>query len=355
MPMLCLSRIAFGRKGAQAGPAPPRPEVGGVVVTQAPELAGNLQKRPEQGGAIVLDQLDQPSLGDQAAEFDQMPGALAAFLDPIARVGAGACGIEPVTRHGQPPQPCRCGLQLRQQVRRHRPCLRVSTARQGSSGLGLEAQRAAIARFAKAERMTMLAEHVEVETGKGADALDRRPVLVAALADARRAGVPLVVAKLDRLSRDVAFIATMMAQGVPFVVTELGTDTDPFMLHIYAALAEKERRLISQRTKDALAAAKARGKVLGGYRGGPILDARLGKQRADAFAREIGPIAAELLASGRSLRAVAVELTARGIRTPRDRAWTATAVANVVAWSRLMRGGGIMSISTFCTCGRLAS
>ena len=99
--MLCLSRIAFGRKGAQAAPAPPRAKMAGVVVAHAPELAGNLQQRPEQGGAIVLDQLNQPSLGDQAAEFDQTPGALTAFLDPIARVGAGACGIEPVTR--QPP------------------------------------------------------------------------------------------------------------------------------------------------------------------------------------------------------------------------------------------------------------
>ncbi len=213
--------------------------------------------------------------------------------------------------------------------------LRVSTARQGSSGLGLEAQRVAIARFAEAEGMAMLAEHIEVETGKGADALDRRPILAAALADARRAGVPVVVAKLDRLSRDVAFIAGLMAQGVAFIVAELGADCDPFMLHIYAALAQKERRLIGQRTRDALAAARARGTVLGGYRGGPVPDARQGgyavKQQADAYAREVGPIAAELLAGGQSLRAVAAELTARGIRTPRDATWTAAAVANVIA------------------------
>lgn len=219
------------------------------------------------------------------------------------------------------------------------PCfvayLRVSTARQGSSGLGLEAQRVAIARFAETEGMAMLAEHNEVETGKDADALDRRPILAAALTDARRAGVPVVVAKLDRLSRDVAFIAGLMAQGVAFIVTELGADCDPFMLHIYAALAQKERRLIGQRTRDALAAARARGTVLGGYRGGPVPDARQGvyavKQKADAYAREIGPIAAELLAGGQSLRAVAAELAARGIRTPRDAKWTAAAVANVIA------------------------
>lgn len=144
-----------------------------------------------------------------------------------------------------------------------------------------------------------------------------------------------MVAKLDRLSRDVAFIAGLMAQDVAFIAAELGSDTDPFMLHIYAALAEKERRLIGQRTRDALAAARARGTILGGYRGGPVPDARLGgeatKRQADAFAREVGPVARKLRADGSSLRAVATELEARGIRTPRGRAWSAAAVANVLA------------------------
>lgn len=140
--------------------------------------------------------------------------------------------------------------------------LRVSTARQGVSGLGIEAQRAAIARFAEAESMTQVCEHIEVETGKGADALERRPILAAALADARRAGIPIMVAKLDRLNRDVAFIATLMSHRIPFIVSELGADCDPFMLHIYAALAEKERALISRRTREALASSRARGTVL---------------------------------------------------------------------------------------------
>src|ERR1700730_13591045 len=145
---------------------------------------------------------------------------------------------------------------------------RVSTREQGRSGLGLDAQRAAVARFAEAEGFEIVAEHVEIETGKGSDALDRRPKLAAALAEARRHGkaCPIAVAKLDRLSRDVAFVAQLMVQKVPFISVELGADADPFMLHLFAALAEKERALISQRTKAALAAAKVRGQALGNPR-----------------------------------------------------------------------------------------
>src|SRR5215210_7327378 len=118
--------------------------------------------------------------------------------------------------------------------------IRVSTARQGRSGLGLEAQQAAIQRFCEAEGFEVVAERIEVETGKGADALDRRPELAAALAEAKRRKCPVLVAKLDRLSRDVAFIAGLMAQRVPVIVAELGPDADPFMLHIYAALTDRE-------------------------------------------------------------------------------------------------------------------
>src|SRR5215467_5946568 len=139
---------------------------------------------------------------------------------------------------------------------------RVSTSRQGKSGLGIEAQREALARFAEAEGFDTVREFIEIETGKGADALDRRPQLAAALAEARRRRCPVAVAKLDRLSRDVAFISGLMAQRVPFIVAELGADADPFMLHIYAALAEKERALVSERTRVALAARKAQGAIL---------------------------------------------------------------------------------------------
>src|SRR5213592_1462057 len=112
-------------------------------------------------------------------------------------------------------------------------------------------------------RATLITEFIEVETGKGADALERQPQLAAALAAGRAKKCPVIVAKLDRLSRDVAFVASLMAQRVAFIVAELGTEADPFMLHLYAALAEKERRLIADRTRSALAARKAQGARLG--------------------------------------------------------------------------------------------
>src|SRR4029079_19330625 len=141
--------------------------------------------------------------------------------------------------------------------------LRVSTQRQQRSGLGIEAQRAAIGRFAESEGLTIIGEYVEAETGKGADALDRRAQLAAALVAAKAAECTAVTSERARLSRDVAFVAGLMAQRVPFIVAELGRDADPFMLHLYAALAEKERRLIGERTKAALAARKASGTRLG--------------------------------------------------------------------------------------------
>src|SRR5215204_716080 len=167
---------------------------------------------------------------------------------------------------------------------------RVSTQRQGRSGLGIEAQRSTVTRFAEAEGIALLQEFVEVETGKGSDALDRRPQLAAALAAARCAKCPVLVAKLDRLSR--AFISGLMAQRVPFIVAELGADADPFMLHLYAALAEKERRLISERTRAALAARKAQGARLGNRKNAGEA-ASLGRvaQRveADRLARDVLP------------------------------------------------------------------
>src|SRR5437899_160877 len=141
--------------------------------------------------------------------------------------------------------------------------VRVSTSRQGRSGLGIEAQRQALARFAEADGFELTQVYVEVETGKGADALDRRPELSAALAEARRQRCAIAVAKLDRLSRDVHFISGLMAHKVAFLVADLGPDVDPFILHLYAALTQKERALISKRTTEALAAAKARGVALG--------------------------------------------------------------------------------------------
>lgn len=212
--------------------------------------------------------------------------------------------------------------------------LRVSTAAQGKSGLGIDAQREAIARFAEAEGIEIIAEHVEVETGKGADALDRRPVLSSALAQARKAKCPVVVAKLDRLSRDVAFVSGLMAQRVPFVVAELGADVDPFLLHLYSALAEKERSLISQRTRAALQAKKAAGAQLGNRTNlaeASAAGAASNAASADAFAENVVPIVRQLQASGMTtLREIATGLTMRGVRTARGGEWTAMGVKRLL-------------------------
>jgi DNA invertase Pin-like site-specific DNA recombinase len=212
---------------------------------------------------------------------------------------------------------------------------RVSTREQGRSGLGLDAQRAAVSRFAEAEGFDVAAELTEVETGKGADALDRRPQLNAALAEARRhgKGTPIAVAKLDRLSRDVHFISGLMAHKTPFLVADLGPDVEPFLLHLYAALAEKERALISSRTKAALAAAKARGQILGGPRlaeARAISHARL-KADAEAHSLAVMPTIREAQAAGaKSLRQIAGALNGRGIATARGGKWEAATVRNIL-------------------------
>lgn len=211
--------------------------------------------------------------------------------------------------------------------------IRVSTAQQGKSGLGLAAQRAALARFADAEGMQIVAEFVEVETGKGSDALDRRPELAAALAEARRLKCPVIVAKLDRLSRDVHFISGLMAHKVSFIVAELGADADPFMLHLYAALAEKERQMISQRTRDALKAAKARGVALGNPKLAEVRASGVAsnKANADSFAKNVAPIIREIQGSGiASRRAIARALNARGVATARGGQWTAVQVGSIL-------------------------
>ncbi len=212
--------------------------------------------------------------------------------------------------------------------------LRVSTDRQGKSGLGLEAQRSALAKFAEAEGLDVTAEYVEVETGKGADALERRPQLAAALAAARKAKCPVVVAKLDRLSRDVHFISGLMTHKVPFIVAELGAEADPFMLHLYAALAEKERALISQRTTAALAAKKAAGGKLGNRTNlaeAQAKGAAANAAEAERFAANVLPVVEKIRASGvTSLAGIAEELTARGVATPRGRQWHPASVGNLL-------------------------
>ncbi|MBP0447534.1 recombinase family protein [Roseomonas sp. SSH11] len=212
---------------------------------------------------------------------------------------------------------------------------RVSTERQGRSGLGLYAQMERCAAFAAGNGMTIVEEFTEVETGKGSDALERRPQLTAALAAARRLRCPVLVAKLDRLSRDVHFIAGLMVQRVPFMVAELGPDVDPFMLHIYAALAEKERRMISERTRAALAARKRAGAVLGNRTNlaeAQAVGAARTAEAAQRFAENVAPIIHQVRASGvTSFRGIAAALNARGIRTARNGRWAATQVSAVLA------------------------
>jgi DNA invertase Pin-like site-specific DNA recombinase len=192
-----------------------------------------------------------------------------------------------------------------------------------------------VERFAAEHGFTLVAEFVEVETGKGSDAFDRRPQLAAALKRAKAERRPVVVAKLDRLSRDVAFISGLMAQRVSFVVAEPGPEVDPFMLHVCAALAEKERALISARTRDALAAAKAGGEVLGNRTN--LEDARkAGREvlvrQADRFAANVLPVIADIRRQGaKSLREIAAQLTARGVRTARGGDWSTSAVRNILA------------------------
>lgn len=213
--------------------------------------------------------------------------------------------------------------------------VRVSTSKQGRSGLGLEAQREALEHFAAQEGFALTRVFVEVETGKGSDALERRPQLASALTEARKRRCPVAVAKLDRLSRDVHFISGLMAQRVPFVVAELGPDVDPFILHLFAALAEKERAMIAARTRVALARAKANGTLLGNRTNLEEAREAAGRsiaENADRHAANVMPIIRDVQRSGaRTLRAIAEALNARGIPTARGGRWQAMTVSNVLA------------------------
>ncbi len=210
---------------------------------------------------------------------------------------------------------------------------RVSTDRQGRSGLGLAAQQEAVRRFLRNDDR-QLQSFTEVESGKN----DARPQLAAAMDTCRRSGAVLLIAKLDRLSRDVAFIAALMKSDVRFIAADM-PDADAFRLHIEAAIAEEERRRISGRTKAALNAAKARGVKLGGFRGhvpsdqdrarGRDRQRELAAQRAGAVVAVIG----ELIAEGiKSPTALAKALTERGIATARGGTrWQANQVKRVLA------------------------
>jgi DNA invertase Pin-like site-specific DNA recombinase len=208
--------------------------------------------------------------------------------------------------------------------------VRVSSKAQGRSGLGLDAQRTALDDFARREKFDIVESFTEVETAKG-DTLARRPQLAAALKAAKRikdddyGRAPIIVAKLDRLSRDVHFISGLMAERVPFLVADLGTDTDPFMLHIYAAFAEKERRLISERTKAGLREARKRGKVIGGANAQSARNAVEAAERAEALRADFAKLA------DLSHRQAAAALNKRRIKTPLGGKWHSVTVARVRA------------------------
>ena len=211
---------------------------------------------------------------------------------------------------------------------------RVSTDRQGRSGLGLDAQRKAVRDYLNGGDWQLTGEFTEVESGKRSD----RPELAKALEACRRQKARLVIAKLDRLARNVAFISGLMESKVDFVAADM-PEANKLTVHIMAAMAEHEREQISARTKSALAAAKARGRKLGWSIPGREHEqqhaARKGVsvrlRQADAFAANVLPIIRDIEAAGiATLKGIAEALNARGIRTARGGRWHATTVKNVM-------------------------
>jgi len=212
---------------------------------------------------------------------------------------------------------------------------RVSTAKQGSSGLGLEAQRASIEAYSERIGASLVASFTEVESGKN----NERPELLKALHHAKVTGSVLVIAKLDRLSRNAAFLLTLQDSGVRFVAADM-PEANNFTVGIMALVAQQEREATSKRTKEALQAAKARGKKLGNPNGAAAL-LRAGKgnaagveavkAKAQDYAEDLRPVIGALQAEGlTSLGALAGALNERGIRTPRGGSWHKTSVGNLL-------------------------
>lgn len=207
---------------------------------------------------------------------------------------------------------------------------RVSTQRQGASGLGLDAQRSTVEQYVQGRAKTVLAEFVEIETGRGASALDRRPQLRLALEACKRSGAVLLIAKLDRLARNVHFVSGLMESRVKFVALDMPEAND-LTIHIMAAFAEHEAKRISERTREALAAARARGVVLGAT--GPANlkgcnDQR--QQKAEDFHQRISPIFEGMAAQGLSRRAIVKRLNELGIKAPMGGVWSLGQVQRVL-------------------------
>ena len=211
--------------------------------------------------------------------------------------------------------------------------LRVSTKRQGESGLGLEAQREAVRSYLAGRGWPPIAEYVEIESGKRND----RPELARALAACKLYGAVLVVAKLDRLARNVAFVSALMESGVEFTAVDF-PQANTLTIHILAAVAEHERKMISARTMAALAAAKARGTVLGGFRGfvpgqaERTAAAAAKAQAADGRADRLRDVVAEIRAAGiTSASGISKELNRRNITTAKGGMWQTVQVQRLVA------------------------
>lgn len=211
--------------------------------------------------------------------------------------------------------------------------LRVSTSKQGIGGLGIEAQREAVTAFAKARGGEILGEHLEVESGKRAD----RPALAAAIEQPKRAGAILLIAKLDRLSRSVALISSLMEAKIEFQAVDM-PDASKLMIHVMAAFAEHEREQISARTKAALAAAKARGVRLGAH-GRILADEAIAE--AVAFSQPLENVVREIVAGGaRNVREVAAGLNARGVPARLGGPWWPSNTALLMQRLGMVLGGG---------------
>lgn len=213
--------------------------------------------------------------------------------------------------------------------------VRVSTERQGLSGLGLEAQQMAVREFLKASKGTLVAEYAEIESGRRRD----RPQLQAALELCRKRSASLVIARLDRLARNVAFVSSLLESRVRFVAVDM-PEADPAFLQMASVFAEWEARKVSERTRAALAAAKARGKPLGWsipsrigeQRAASERGAAINRSRAQQFAANIMPLVESIRKAGvGSLAGIADALNARGVRTARGGQWHASTVSRLVA------------------------
>jgi DNA invertase Pin-like site-specific DNA recombinase len=214
---------------------------------------------------------------------------------------------------------------------------RVSTEKQGRSGLGLDAQRSAVEAFCAARGCETIGEYVEIESGKR----DDRPELAKALAQCRLTGATLIIAKLDRLSRNVAFLAALQDSGARFLCADM-PDMSELTLHIVAAMAQNERKMISARTKAALAQAKARGVTLGNPLGAKAFGDKISEgraasraareARAQAFAQEVRPIIDDIRSAGPlSLSQIAAELDRRNILPPQGGRWNKATLSRVIA------------------------